>query len=75
MGTPMHPQEGASEKHQPSRGLSPRSRHGRLLQLDLGLLLLLGLPELLIGRNRFSSRRLCLRELPLWGGGGASCTA
>ena len=61
MGTPMHPQGGASESHQPSRGLSPRSRHGRPLQLDLGLLLLLDLPELLIDCNRFSSRRLRLR--------------
>ena len=48
---PKAPTGGTSERHQHRRGLSPRSRYGGPLQLELGLLLLLGFPELLIDRT------------------------
>jgi len=54
VGTPRHPPGGASKRQQHRRGLSPRSRHGRPLLLDLSLLLRLGLPELLIDCNRYA---------------------
>jgi len=54
VGTPRHPPGGASKRQQHRRELSPRSRRGRPLLLDLSLLLRLGLPELLIDCNRYA---------------------